>query len=230
MRILVVDDEPRVVSLLRRVLERDGYAVDVAVGGEQALLMAMEVDYDAIVLDVMIPGPDGLEVCKRLRSRERWAPILLLTARGDVEDKVKGLDAGADDYLAKPFSVAELAARLRSLTRRTVRERPPLLASAGLTLDPASRKVERQGVAIELTPKEFSLLDLFLRHAGEVLSRRAILDHVWDFAYEGGSNVVDVYVRYLRDKIDRPFDTTSIETVRGIGYRWLHPLDRQVPA
>ena len=230
MRILVVDDEPRVVALLRRVLEREGYAVDVAHGGEQALLMAVEVDYDAIVLDVMIPGPDGFEVCKELRRRGRWSPILLLTAKGDVEDRVTGLDAGADDYLSKPFSVSELAARLRSLTRRVLRERPVALKSGGLMLDPTTRRVERNGEPIELTPKEYALLDLFMRHAGEALTRRSILDHVWDFAYDGGSNVVDVYVRYLRDKIDRPFGAKSIETVRGIGYRWVHPLERSTGA
>jgi two-component system OmpR family response regulator len=167
----------------------------------------------------MIPEPDGFEVCRRLRADGRWAPILLLTARDSVDDRVIGLDAGADDYIPKPFSFAELYARLRALTRRGAPERPRVLMVADLELDPARHRVTRAGQEVDLSPKEFALLDLFMRHADEVLSRTTILEHVWDFAYDGTSNVVDVYVRYLREKIDRPFDRTTLETVRGVGYR-----------
>ncbi len=206
-------------SLVKRALEREGYAVDVAGNGEDGLWLASENDYDAVVLDVMIPAPDGFEVCRELRKRGRWAPVLLLTARDSVDDRVTGLDAGADDYLAKPFSFAELAARLRALTRRGAIERPSVLSVGDLSLDPATHRVRRGDTEIELSPKEFSLLELFLRHADEVLTRTTILEHAWDFAYDGTSNVVDVYVRYLREKIDRPFGRETIETVRGVGYR-----------
>jgi len=206
-------------ALLRRALERESYAVDIANNGEDAVWLGTENDYDAVVLDVMIPAPDGFEVCRRLRAAGRWAPIVLLTARDSVDDRVTGLDAGADDYLAKPFSFAELYARLRALTRRGSRERPVVLEVGDLTLDPAAHTVSRAGVPIEISPKEFALLEMFMRHAGEVVSRTQILEHVWDFAYDGTSNVVDVYVRYLREKIDRPFDRSSLETVRGVGYR-----------
>ncbi len=219
VRVLVVEDDPRVSSLLRRSLEREGHAVDVAGSGRDALWMAVETDYAIVVLDVMIPPPDGFAVCRRLRQRERWMPILLLTAKGEVEDRVTGLDAGADDYLAKPFSLQEFHARVRALARRKPVERPTVIEVDDITLDPASRLVTRAGVVVDLTPKEFALLELFLQRPSEVLSRRAILEHVWDFAYDGDSNVVDVYVRYLRDKIDRPFERSSIETVRGVGYR-----------
>jgi two-component system OmpR family response regulator len=181
--------------------------------------MGTENEYDAIVLDVMIPEPDGFEVCRRLRAEGRWAPILLLTARDSVDDRVVGLDAGADDYIPKPFSFKELYARLRALTRRGAPQRPRVLEVGDLELDPAGHRVARAGQEIELSPKEFALLDLFMRHADEVLSRTTILEHVWDFAYDGTSNVVDVYIRYLREKIDRPFDRTTLETVRGVGYR-----------
>ncbi len=167
----------------------------------------------------MIPPPNGFDVCRTLRDRGRWAPVLLLTARDTVEDRVAGLDAGADDYLGKPFSFAELSARLRALTRRGAQERPTVLEVAGLRLDPASHSVTRDGVPVELSPKEFALLETFMRRPGEVVSRTELLEHAWDFAYEGTSNVVDVYVRYLRKKVDRPFDRDSIETVRGVGYR-----------
>ncbi len=219
MRVLVVEDETKMASLLRRALEREGYAVDVAGTGEDALWLGTENDYDAVVLDVMLPPPDGFEVCRTLRERGRWAPVLLLTARDGVEDRVTGLDAGADDYLAKPFSFAELYARLRALTRRGARERPTTLHVTDLTLDPAAHTVRRNGTSIDLSPKEFALLELFMRHPGEVLSRTRMLEHVWDFAYDGTSNVVDVYIRYLREKIDRPYGRDSIETVRGVGYR-----------
>jgi two-component system, OmpR family, response regulator len=219
VRVLVVEDETKMASLLRRALEREGYAVDVAGTGEDALWLGTENDYDAVVLDVMLPPPDGFEVCRKLRARGRWAPVLLLTARDAVEDRVAGLDAGADDYLAKPFSFAELYARLRALTRRGARERPATLTVGDLVLDPAAHLVCRDGRPVDLSPKEFALLELFMRHPGEVLTRTQMLEHVWDFAYDGRSNVVDVYVRYLREKVDRPFGRESIETVRGVGYR-----------
>ena len=219
MRILVVEDEPKMADLLKRGLEREGYAVDIARDGAEALWAAGEYSYDTIVLDAMIPPPDGFEVCHRLRQQGRWAPVIMLTALDAVDDRVAGLDAGADDYLVKPFSFSELLARVRSIIRRGPAERPPVLDVDGLTLDPASRQVKRAGKVIELSAKEFSLLEYFMRHAGEVLTRTQILEHVWDFAYDGTSNVVDVYIRYLREKIDRPFDLETIETVRGMGYR-----------
>jgi two-component system, OmpR family, response regulator len=215
----VVEDETKMASLLRRALEREGYAVDVAGTGVDALWLGTENEYDAVVLDVMLPPPDGFEVCRTLRERGRWAPVLLLTARDAVEDRVAGLDAGADDYLPKPFSFAELYARLRALTRRGARERPVTLTVGDLVLDPAAHLVCRAGRPVDLSPKEFALLELFMRHPGEVLTRTRMLEHVWDFAYDGRSNVVDVYVRYLREKVDRPFGRHSIETVRGVGYR-----------
>lgn len=220
MRILAVEDEPHVAALLRRALERDGHAVDLVDNGDEAIWMAFEREYDAILLDVVMPGPDGLEVTRRLRAGGCWAPILLLTGRDSVDDRVAGLDAGADDYLAKPFAIAELQARLRAIVRRTPRERPITLEVSGVKLDPSTRQVSRDGVDIHLSPKEFSLLELFLRHPGEALTRQRILEYGWDFAQEGGSNVVDVYIRYLRNKIDRPFGKASIETVRGVGYRF----------
>jgi two-component system OmpR family response regulator len=219
VRVLVVEDETKMASLLQRALERESYAVDLAGNGVDAIWLATENDYDAIVLDVMIPAPDGFEVCRTLRERERWAPVILLTARDAVADRVTGLDAGADDYLSKPFSFAELSARLRALTRRVALDRPTVLAVDGLRLDPASHRVTRDGVPVELSPKEFALLETFMRSPGQVLTRTELLEHVWDFAYDGTSNVIDVYVRYLRAKIDRPFDRDSIETVRGVGYR-----------
>ena len=219
MHLLIVDDEPKVVALLKRALERDGHTLEVATTGSDALTAAREANYDALILDVMIPPPDGLEVCRTLRKDGNWTPVLLLTGRGAIEDRVSGLDAGADDYLPKPFSLTELSARLRAITRRAEQSEAEVLQVGDLLLDPAGHRVTRGGTAVDLTPKEFALLELFMRRRGEVLSRSAILDHVWDFAYEGGSNVVDVYVRYLRDKVDRPFGQRSIETVRGVGYR-----------
>ena len=206
-------------SLLKRGLEREGYAVDIAANGEDALWAGRELPYDAVVLDAMIPPPDGFEVCRRLREAGRWMPIIMLTARDSIGDRVHGLDAGADDYLPKPFSFAELFARLRALLRRDAGERPAVLQAGDLELDPATRTVSRGNAVISLTPRQFALLELLLRHRGEVLSRTTIIDHVWDFAYDGTSNVVDVYIRYLRDKVDRPFGRHSIETVRGAGYR-----------
>ncbi len=219
MRALVVENESKMAALLRRGLQEEGYSVDVASSGEDGAWLGTENDYDVILLDVMLPDVDGFEVCHRLRTADRWAPVLMLTARDGVRDRVAGLDAGADDYLTKPFSFDELFARVRALLRRGPSERPSVLRAGDLILDPASRRVARGDREIELTPKEFALLELFLRHRGEVLSRTRILEHVWDFAYDGDSNVVDVYVRYLREKVDRPFGRRSIETVRGVGYR-----------
>src|SRR4051794_28185347 len=206
-------------SLVRRGLEREGYSVDVAADGDEGLWAARENEYDAVVLDAMVPGPDGFEVCRILRSEGKWAPVLMLTARDSVEDRVRGLDAGADDYLTKPFAFEELFARLRALTRRGPIERPVVLAVGDLTLDPVSHIVRRGDERIALSAKEFALLEFLMRHPDEVLSRSRILEHVWDFAYDGGSNVVDVYVRYLREKVDRPFGRSDLETVRGVGYR-----------
>lgn len=206
-------------ALLRRGLEEEGYVVDVLHDGREALWLATEEDFDALVLDVMLPGMDGIELCHSLRSVDRWAPVLILTARDDVDDRVRGLDAGADDYLAKPFSFAELAARLRALIRRGTRERPSRLVVDGLSLDPATRRAWHDEAELALSPKEFALLELFLRHPGELLTRTRILQHVWDTAYDGDSNVVDQYIRYLRMKIDRRFGTRYLETVRGAGYR-----------
>jgi two-component system, OmpR family, response regulator len=219
MRVLVVEDEVRTAALLRRGLVEEGFAVDTVGDGLDAAWQATEVTYDVIVLDVMLPGIDGFEVCRRLRTAQCWSPVLMLTARGAVTDRVRGLDVGADDYLTKPFSFAELTARLRALIRRGAAARPTTLEVGGLHLDPAERRVSRDGVALELSSKEFALLEYLMRHPEEALTRRAILEHVWDFAYDGTSNVVDQYVAYLRRKIDRPFGVSQLETVRGVGYR-----------
>ena len=219
MRILVVEDELKMAGLLHRGLAEEGNAVDVARTGDDAVWRAQAVDYDAIVLDLMLPGLDGIGVCRRWRENGVWAPVLMLTARDAVEDRVAGLDAGADDYLVKPFSFAELSARLRALVRRGRAERPAVLEVGDLRLDPATRQVWRGETEIELSAKEFALLETFMRRPGDVLSRLQLLEHAWDYAYENRSNVVDVYVRYLREKIDRPFARSSIETVRGVGYR-----------
>src|SRR5205809_2647233 len=219
MRVLMVEDDVKMAGLVRRGLAEDGHAADVAAQGEDAVWMAQAHPYDAIVLDVMLPGISGFETCRRLRNAGVWTPVLMLSARDAVDDRVSGLDAGADDYLTKPFSFAELLARLRALVRRGGVERPTELVVEDLRLDPASRRVWRGDSEVELSPKEFALLETFMRRPGEVLSRLALLEHAWDFAYEHRSNVVDVYVRYLREKIDRPFGTESIETVRGVGYR-----------
>jgi two-component system, OmpR family, response regulator len=204
---------------LRRGLTAEGMSADVAIKGEDALWMAEATDYDAIVLDVMLPGIDGFEVCRRLRTEGVWAPILMLTARDSVRDRVAGLDGGADDYLTKPFSYAELLARLRALVRRGPVERPTELVVGDLRLDPATRVVRRGEAEISLSTKEFALLETFMRRPGQVLSRFELLEHAWDYDYENRSNVVDSYVRFLRQKIDRPFGVKSIETVRGAGYR-----------
>lgn len=205
-------------SVLRRGLEREGYVVELAATGEDAVWAGTEFDFDVVLLDASIPGPDGFEVCRSLRKAGRWMPVLMVTARDQVADRVEGLDSGADDYLTKPFSFDELYARIRSLLRRGASARPTVLRAGDLTLDPASRKVARGGEAIQLSAREFALLELLMRRSGEVLSRSEILDHVWDVAFDGGSNVVDVYIRYLREKVDRPFGRAAIETVRGAGY------------
>ena len=222
MRVLVVEDETRMSRLLKRGLEEEGHAVDLAADGPEGLWLATENAYAAIVLDVMLPGFDGFELCRRLRAAGVWAPVLMLTARDAVDDRVRGLDAGADDYLVKPFSLLELAARLRALARRDDRARPAVLAEGDLKLDPASKRAWRGGSELQLSPKEFTLLELFLRHPGAVLTRSQILDAAWDFAYDGTSNVVDQYVTYLRKKIDVPFGRHDLETVRGMGYRLRH--------
>ena len=206
-------------SLIRRGLVKEGLAADIAPNGEEALVSARASDYDAIVLDVMLPGINGFETCRRLREGGVWAPVLMLTARDPVEDRVAGLDTGADDYLVKPFAFAELLARLRALARRGDSERPAVLSLGDLRLDPATREVWRGDTEIQLSPKEFSLLETFMRRPGQVLSRLHLLEHAWDFAYENRSNVVDVYIRHLRRKIDEPFGRHTLETVRGAGYR-----------
>ena len=223
MRILIVEDSAKMASLLKKGLDRWGYAVDVVDSGQDAVWMATEHDYDAIVLDVILDARglaiDGFEVCRRLRAARRWAPVLMVTARDAVADRVHGLDAGADDYLTKPFSLDELLARLRALIRRSATERPTVLSVGDLSLDPARHEVARGGSVIELTPTEFALLEYFMRSPGDVLTRAALVEHVWDFAYDGDPRIVNVYVRSLRDKIDRPFQRASLETVRGLGYR-----------
>ena len=219
MRVLLVEDELRMASLIRRGLVHEGLAADVAPTGEDALWMARAHPYDAIVLDVMLPGLDGFETCRRLRGAGVWAPVLMLTARDGVDDRVAGLDSGADDYLVKPFAFAELLARLRALVRRGDAERPAVLEVGDLRLDPATRRVERGGREVELSAKEFALLETFMRRPGQVLSRLQLLEHAWDIAYDNRSNVVDVYVGRLRRKIDEPFGVCSLETLRGAGYR-----------
>jgi two-component system OmpR family response regulator len=219
MHILVVEDELKMAALIRRGLNEQGLTADVATTGEQAGLMAGVLSYDAIVLDVMLPGIDGFETCRRLRRDGIWAPVLILTARGAVEDRVAGLDGGADDYLTKPFSFAELLARLRALVRRGESERPSVLEVGNLRLDPASRQVRRGGVEIALSSKEYSVFETFMRRPGHVLSRLQILEHAWAYDFEYRSNVIEVYIRYLRRKIDKPFGVESLETVRGAGYR-----------
>jgi len=219
MRVLIVEDELKMAGLVRRGLVEDGHAADVAGSGEDAVWMAQAHTYDAIVLDVMLPGLSGFETCRRLRNEGVWTPVLMLTARDGVQDRVSGLDAGADDYLTKPFSFAELLARLRALVRRGGVERPTEVCVGTLRLDPATRRAWRGDHELSLSPKEFALLETFMRRPGQVLTRLQLLEHAWDFAYENRSNVVDVYVRYLRVKIDRPFGASSLETVRGVGYR-----------
>jgi two-component system, OmpR family, response regulator len=219
VRVLVVEDDVRMAAAIRRGLRFEGLVVDVAGGGEEALLEVSATEYDAVVLDVMLGDIDGFETCRRLRADGIWVPVLMLTARDAVEDRVRGLDGGADDYLTKPFSLAELVARLRALVRRGPVERPAILEVGDLRLDPASREVTRGASAIDLSARDFGLLETFMRRPGQVLTQPQLLEAAWDLGYEQRSNVVEVYVRYLREKIDRPFGVVSLETVRGVGYR-----------
>ena len=218
MRLLVVEDAPKMSSLLRQAFVEDGYAVDVEASGRGAVWRASEVDFDAVILDVGLPDITGFDVCRELRGRGRWMPILMLTARDAVYDLVQGLDCGADDYVTKPFELDEIRARLRALIRRAPVARPAALSVGDLVLDPAARTVHRGGVLISLSAKEFSVLECLMRHAGQVLSRLQILEHVWDSTHDSESNIIDVYVRLLRDKVDRPFGHATIQTIRGVGY------------
>jgi two-component system OmpR family response regulator len=219
MRVLIVEDDVPMAAAIRRGLQTEDIVADVATRGEDAVWMAGATEFDAVILDVMLPGIDGFETCRRLREDGVWAPIIMLTARDTIEDRVQGLDQGADDYLVKPFSLAELLARLRALARRGPVERPAVLEVGDLRLDPASLQAWRGDKEIQLSPKEFALMETFMRRPGEVLSQFQLLEHAWDYNYENRSNVVEVYVRYLREKIDRPFGVESLETVRGAGYR-----------
>ncbi len=216
---LIVEDEPRMASLISRGLVKEGLAADIAASGEDALWMSQGGAYDAIVLDVMLPGISGFEACRRMRNSGVWAPVLMLTARDSLEDRVAGLDTGADDYLVKPFAFAELLARLRALARRGSPERPSVLEVGDLRLDPALHRVWRGGAEVHLSAKEFALLETFMRRPGHVFSRAHLREHAWGSAGEKRSNIVDVYIRHLREKIDEPFGRRSLETVRGAGYR-----------
>jgi two-component system OmpR family response regulator len=218
MLVLVVEDEVKMARALRRGLEQEGYSVELSADGDDAVAKASDKEFDAIVLDVMIPGRDGFAVCRELREHGNWSPVLMLTARDAVEDRIRGLDAGADDYLIKPFAFGELLARLRAIVRRDPAPRPSVLEFAGVVLDPASRRVTRDDVPVELSAREFALLEFLMRHPGEVLSRSRILEHVWDYNYDHFSNVVDVYIGYLRRKLEHPFGRPLIRTVRGVGY------------
>jgi len=219
IRVLLVEDDVRMAAAMSRALRGAGIVADVAATGDDALWMVRAASYDAMVLDVMLPDVDGFETCRLLRADGVWLPVIMVTARDAIEDRVRGLDAGADDYLTKPFSLAELLARLRALVRRDPVERPSVLRVGSLRLDPAARQVWRGEHEIALSAREYALLETFMRHAGQVLSQQQLLDAAWDFEYEHRSNVVEVYMRYLREKIDRPFGVRSLETVRGIGYR-----------
>ena len=219
VRVLLVEDDVRMAGAMNRALRGAGVVADVAATSDDALWMVRAASYDAMVLDVMLPDTDGFETCRLLRADGLWLPIIMVTARDAIEDRVRGLDAGADDYLTKPFSLAELLARLRALVRRDPVERPPVVKVGSLRLDPATRQVWRVDTEIALTAREYALLETFMRRAGQVLSQHQLLGAAWDFAYEHRSNVIEVYVRYLREKIDRPFGVRSLETVRGVGYR-----------
>jgi heavy metal response regulator len=218
MRILLVEDDRKLASFVRRGLEEEGYAVDVAADGEDGLAMGLDRLHDVIVLDVMVPGKAGLQILRELRQAKVTTPVLLLTARDTVEDKVRGLDAGADDYLTKPFAFAELLARLRALLRRRAEAQAPVLRVADLTLDPATRTVKRAEQTIPLTNREFALLEYFLRNPGRVLTRTTIAEHVWNYSFDSDTNIIDVYVNYLRKKIDAEREPKLLHTVRGVGY------------
>ena len=218
MRVLLVEDDERLSNSLARGLRGEGYAVDIAAGGDEAVLQARVYDYDVVILDVMLPGADGVSVCRTLRDAGRWSPILMLTARDGVADRIRGLDAGADDYLVKPFDFGELVARVRALLRRGVPERPAVLIAGDLSVDPATRVVTRDGRRVDLSAREFAVLEFLARRAGQVVSRGELLEHVWDRNYEGSTNIVDVYVGYLRRKLENPFGRPLIRTVRGAGY------------
>jgi two-component system OmpR family response regulator len=218
MRLLIAEDDAKLAGALARGLRREGYAVDVAADGDRALGLARVYDYDAILLDIMMPGSDGMTVCRALREECRWAPILMLTSRDGVSDRIGGLDAGADDYLIKPFDFGELVARVRALLRRGAPERPVVLVVGDLEVDPGAHTVKRSGRPVELSAREFALLEFLVRRAGDVVSRSELLDHVWDCNFEGSTNVVDVYVGYLRRKLEEPFGRPLIRTVRGVGY------------
>jgi two-component system, OmpR family, response regulator len=219
MRVLVVEDEKRLAAGLKKGLEAEGFAADVALNGDDGLWMARENPYDAIVLDLMLPGKNGYQVCATLREADVWTPILVLTAMDDELDEAEALDLGADDFLTKPFSYLVLVARLRALIRRGTPERPAVLVAGDLRLDPGSRQVWRGDAQLQLTARELSLLEFLLRRKGQVVSKREILEHVWDYDFEGDPNIVEVYIRHLRNKLDRPFGRSSIETARGAGYR-----------
>jgi DNA-binding response OmpR family regulator len=219
VKVLVVEDEVRLAQALRRGLQAEGFTVDLAHDGEDGLHLALEGDYAAIVLDVMLPRLSGYRVCQRLRAAENWVPVLMLSAKDGEYDEADGLDIGADDYLTKPFSYVVLVARLRALLRRGAPDRPAVLAAGDLTLDPATRAVHRDRTEISLTPREFGLLEFLMRHRGEVVAKTQILSNVWDSNYSGDPNIVEVYVGYLRRKVDVPFDRRALETVRGVGYR-----------
>jgi DNA-binding response OmpR family regulator len=219
MRVLVVEDETRLAEGLRRGFEAEGFAVDTAANGTDGLWLARENEYSVIILDIMLPGISGYRICETLRSEQNWTPILMLTAKDGEWDQVEALDTGADDYLTKPFSYAVLLARVRALMRRGAADRPTVLEAGDVRLDPASRSVWRGGAVIDVTSREFSVLEYLMRRRGEVVSKREILDNVWDTDFEGDGNIVEVYVRHLRNKLDRPFDRAAIETLRGAGYR-----------
>lgn len=219
MRVLVVEDDVKLAAVIRRGLALEGIAADVVLDGEQALVRAAATRYDVVVLDVMLPERDGFEICRELRAHGTWAAVLMLTARTTVEDRVRGLDSGADDYLGKPFSFAELLARVRALRRRAPVERPVILQAGDLRLDPATHQAWRGEESVDLSAKEFAVFEAFMRRPGEILSRFDLLEHAWPYEYENRSNIIEVYVRYLREKIDRPFDRNSLQTVRGAGYR-----------
>ncbi|MGR0320769.1 response regulator transcription factor [Agromyces sp. ZXT2-3] len=219
MRLLVVEDETRLAEGLKRGLEAEGFAVDVAANGTDGLWLARENRYAAILLDIMLPGLNGYLVCRALREADDWTPVLMLTAKDGEWDQVEALDTGADDYLTKPFSFAVLVARVRALIRRGAAPRPAVLSAGDLELDPASRAVRRGGTAVDLTAREFAVLEFLLRRPGEVVSKREILEGVWDFDFDGDPNIVEVYIRHLRNKVDRPFGRDGIQTLRGAGYR-----------